>query len=245
MMSDITERPKVVMRPPRVMSIPREMYDKTYWPHIREALNQIILQPMEISFSQEELYRNVYNVCCQRHTVLLYDDLLALVSQHLTVMYSSLLSTHDNTFIQVVSQYFVNFKRCSEIICSVFRYLERVYIVEKLNTSLKGILKTSFNNIVVNTPEVKQRLNTLLKILPPQSDPTMIMNLVKGLYELDKSYSTFNPQLFTVYIPCFQPSRGLEMDLKETMVMIHQLKCQGFGNSDFHMKRKHAVAEMT
>jgi hypothetical protein len=44
-----------------------------------------------------------------------------------------------------------------------------------------------FHKTLINTPESKYRLEKLMKVIPSNSDPNIICNLVKGLYELDKS----------------------------------------------------------
>jgi hypothetical protein len=55
----------------------------------------------------------------------------------------------------------------------------------------------------------------------------------------------FNQQLFSMYIPCLQPSRGIDYDVKETLELIQMLQYQGFTNEDRVLKRKHNVAEST
>jgi len=107
-------------------------------------------------------------------------------------------------------------------------------------------MQTLFNTCIFKNDIMKQKLEQLLKLLPPNTDPTMVMNLVKGMYELDKGYSVFNPPLFALYIPCLQPSKGLEQDREEVKDLINNLRCQGFGiNSESLSKRKHSVAEST
>jgi len=198
-------------------------------------------------FSQEELYRNIYNLCCQRHTVSLYTDLMNFMSEHLKSIYISLISSPEEAFIQFTSHLLVNYKRVVDVIAGVFRYLDKVYIKEKLNNSLVFLLLSSFNNSVISTLEIQHKLTRLIKQIPLHSDPSMIMNLVKGLYELNKDYASIHPQLFSMYIPCLQPSRGLDMDIKETLEIIQYLRgSQGFVNSEERiLKRKYFIVETT
>ena len=44
----------------------------------------------------------------------------------------------------------------------------------------------AFNVDVLGIPEVRNRLEQSLRNLPNVSDPSIIMSLVKGLYELNK-----------------------------------------------------------
>jgi hypothetical protein len=66
-----------------------------------------------------------------------------------------------------------------------------VHVKDKLNTTLREILMASFNSNVITNPNIKIRIDNSLKALPRDSNPSMIMLLVKGLYELDKGISLF------------------------------------------------------
>lgn len=190
------------------------------------------------------------------------------MNDYLRSIYSTLLSTPDSTFAHVLCNFFSNYQRIVEVVGVVFRYLvhaivqrnltisqEKVYIREKLNTSLKDILMTAFNASIVT--HLKPRIEASLKSLPRDSNPSLIMLLVKGLYELDKGislrffdlthtdYSNFNPQLFAMYIPCLLPTRGIDYDVKETFEILEMLRFQGFTNEERVLKRKHNVAEST
>jgi len=233
------------MKPPKIVNIGKEEYTSQYWPSIQNAIKQVIMQPNSITFSQEELYRSVYHVCCQRHTVTLYNDLMNLMESYMTEMYNFLLQTSDENFIMTIAKYFVDFRRVSDVISVAFRYMDRVYITDKLQTNIKTILLNSLSKIVVSKDETKIRLDKLLKTLPPRSDPAMLMALIKLLYELDKNFVSFNPQLFAMYIPCLQPSRGIQYDLIETQELITSLRMQGFGSQNGVLKRKLYVAETT
>jgi len=241
---ELLQQPKVTMRPPKLTVITKEGYEREYWPNIHKTLKNIFSHPFEITLSQEEVFRHVYNICCQRHTSTLYNDLVNLINEHLKNWFIGLNSTNDDIFIQIIAKFLMEFKQITEILCSLFRYLEKIYIVEKLHTNLKSLLLNWVNTTVVDTPEMKERLDRLLKSIPSGSDPGMLMNLVKNLYELKKEFSMFNPMLFSMYIPCLHPSRGLEYDLKETYFIIQELlPSQGFTKTERNLKRKYALVE--
>jgi len=50
-----------------------------------------------------------------------------------------------------------------------------------------------------------------------------------------------------MYIPCFQPSKGIEQDKEEINELINQLRHQGYGLNNLLItsKRKYSIAEST
>jgi hypothetical protein len=56
-----------------------------------------------------------------------------------------------------------------------------------------------FNRIVIKNQHVQNKLDSLLKCLPSNADPTMLRLLIKGLYEMDKG----NPSLMNHMIKQF------------------------------------------
>jgi hypothetical protein len=59
-------------------------------------------------------------------------------------------------------------------------------------------------------------------------------------------YASLHPPLFAMYIPCLQPSRGLDLDSKEAHEIIMQLRTSGLVNAaERTQKRKYSVMETT
>lgn len=230
----------VVMRAPKITTITTQSYQTEYWPKISAAVIEILMHP-EKQIMQEELYRTVYNVCCQRHQPRLYEDTLKLVRGHLAQMRVDLLAANEQTFFSLFSRSFVRFHRAVDILCVGFRYLERSYVLEKATTLMKVFNDTYTAGVLQppdEPPEVKRRLQiTLQHFTPPIPDPTTTMHLIKGLYALNKEYASFNPFLFAMYIPCLQPPRGLEDDRQETLAHLRILTHQGIPRGEGRRKR--------
>jgi len=233
----------IVMRVPRITTITTQSYANDLWPKIYAQVTDILMAP-EKPRLQEELYRLVYNVCCQRHQFQLYNDLMRVVKEHVTLVRQKLLSATEETFLFIFAHAFVDYCRSVDVLCVGFRYLERVYIVEKCQDTLTMILHKTFSAWILEPstepPDIKQRLQaTLERLKPPISDPSIMMQLVKGLYALGKEYTSFNPSLFAMYIPCLQPSRGIETDQQEALSHLHLLRSSGLPRGNCRLKRKH------
>ena len=113
-------------------------YSEDYWPKIAAAVLEILANPTK-PVSQEEMYRcvpslqaqqvnlrsfrTIYNVCCQRHNVTLYNDVLKLIDIHLQRLREGLLSTSSYSFLEIFAQLFLSYQQASQILCICFKYL--------------------------------------------------------------------------------------------------------------------------
>jgi len=68
-------------------------------------------------------FRTIYNVCCQRHNVTLYNDVLKLIDIHLQRLREGLLSTSSYSFLEIFAQLFLSYQQASQILCICFKYL--------------------------------------------------------------------------------------------------------------------------
>jgi len=224
------------MRPPKITVITHEEYITTYSPSICAAVRQILLNPDKVDFSQEELCRGIYNVCCQRHGPVLYENITHVIVNYLTEMANYMATVPDNTILNTILSVATSFRKSVSVIQNTFRYLEKTHVQDKMRTTLDQEYIGHFKVIVLNplTPVIANKLTR--KPLP--IDPTTCMNLVKLLYELDTDYIKINPQLFALYIPQLFTSRGPEADFKETNEFFSQKQNQDLGNSGQQHKRK-------
>lgn len=133
-----------MIRPPKIASISENDYRAAHWPRIREAVAAALLGPWNVTFSSEELYRSVaptilisnrvsprrsvYNICTQRHSALLHQDLMQVVALHLQEEAARLASASDAEFFPRLHQHIMNFKRTTEILSTGFSYLVRIRI---------------------------------------------------------------------------------------------------------------------
>lgn len=131
----------MMIRPPKIVSISENDYRAAHWPRIREAVAAALLGPWSITFSSEELYRSVhrqfsspiaahplrsvYNICTQRHSALLHQDLMQIVALHLQEEAARLASASDAEFFPRLHQHIMSFKRTTEILSTGFSYLVR------------------------------------------------------------------------------------------------------------------------
>jgi len=234
-MSGVMDEPgKVVMRLPKVTAISQEEYSQKYWPSIGSAVRQILRNPDQINFSQEELCRGIYNVVCQRHGPPLYQDLAQTIAAYLGEMTAYLASMPDNTFLSAILDSWTSYKRSMVVIQDTFRYLEKVYVQEKMGTVLQKEFEVYFRMLVLKP--LTHRLADVLPRCPP-TDPTVCMALVKQLYDIDKDYAKLNPQLFSMYIPLLVTSSGPEAGIQETNEFFSKWKNEGLGDAG-HLKRK-------
>jgi len=222
----MAEEHKFAMRSPKITTITQEEYTTKYLPEIVHAIMQILDNPEHLHFSQEGLLRAIYNVCCQRHSALLYSDIIRCVQNHLLQLVQYLASIPDIQFLPFLVTYIQKFKKTVAVLQQLCRYLERVYVVDKFGTPLNILFLTAFNQIVIHNPQQKPRLVTLLHNIPAATDPTLCMALAKELYSLDKENTALCLKLFSLYIPSLQATHTLEHDIQETHFFIQQLTGQ-------------------
>ena len=67
----------------------------------------------------------MYNICTQRHSALLHQDLMQIVALHLQEEAARLASASDAEFFPRLHQHIMSFKRTTEILSTGFSYLVR------------------------------------------------------------------------------------------------------------------------
>jgi len=217
------------MRSPKITVISQEEYHVKYWPGISHAVSQILCDSDNLHFSQEELLRAIYNVCCQRHSAMLYSDLMKCISNHLHQVAQHLALLSDAELLPNVIIHLQRYKKSIAVLQQLFRYLERCYIFQTLGTPLNILFMTTFNQGVIHDPQLKPRLINLLHIVTlSNTDQNLCMALAKELYSLDKDNAGLCMRLFSMYIPSVQVAHTIDNDIKETQLLIQQLTEQGW-----------------
>lgn len=231
----------ILMRPPKTFKITTEDYTQRHWPQIAQSLNYILNEPSKAytTYSQEELFRSVYNVCCQRHTVQCYNDLLNLVTEWLNSVCKTFLELPDDRLLAYFHQFSSQYKTAIGIICTVFRYLDKIFVTEKLNLSLNTVLQNQFRTSVLSRLDVRERLGVMFSNIPGFTDPAMVMNVVKTLYSHDPGLAALNPRLFAMYIPTLEKAKGIEIETQQTLEYIAFLRSQGYPAHTGQFKRKY------
>jgi hypothetical protein len=236
---------KKMMKPPKITTISKQEYQSFYWPLLANFVKFSLSSPLSHSsqFSEEELYRTVYNLCCQKYSSQLYDDFLLLVNEYLHTVLNSLLATSDHrAFLAMLSNFLYGFEISVHNFCIVFRYLDKSYLFQKNQKDLKSLLYSMFNSNIICVPEIKLRLEQALR---PEyntfslAEPSQLHHLVQGLYSLNKEYANLNQSLFSLYIPCLKMSQGLEADVHETFQFLSQMQqSEAFSPSPHSDNRK-------
>jgi len=222
---DFEEATSKLTPPKNNITITDDMYKEQFFPQIANSVKSILNhngQPVPLV----ALYELVYNVCCQRHSQQLYIDFLKLMTTHVQQLQRVLGSTPPDNFLSTLTHIYEIYNNSVIALCKAFDYLERIYIREKLKSSLRRTLHLLFNTYVLQNKEIKPRLQSFLSNLQIYSDPSVLHALVTALYSIDKSYAQQYPEIFARYIPCLTPSRGLDQDIKETMQLIEHIRSE-------------------
>eukprot|EP01111_Echinosteliopsis_oligospora_P012355 TRINITY_DN4211_c0_g1_i1.p1 TRINITY_DN4211_c0_g1~~TRINITY_DN4211_c0_g1_i1.p1 ORF type:complete len:268 (+),score=53.47 TRINITY_DN4211_c0_g1_i1:71-805(+) len=208
----------VVMKPPKITFISLDDYNRDYWPMMQKAVTIILANPRSVLFSQEEILRGIYNVCCQRHGAKLYNDLIQTVTQHLQQINQQLATSPDSEFIKYLNSSLDSYQCSIQVIAGLFRYLEKIYVMDKLVVPLVTILQDLFmgQGLCMQVARLKQILGPVPgKVLP--EDPSVYMQLTRNLYSLDREFATLNPSLFAKFIPNLIRQKGdLEEQIQQT-----------------------------
>jgi len=222
---DFEEATAKLTPPKNNITITDEMYKEKYLPQIVQSVQSILNhngQPVPLL----TLYELVYSVCCQRHSQQLYIDFLKLMTTHVQQLQRVLGSTLPENFLSTLTHIYEIYNNSVIALCKAFDYLERIYIREKLKSSLRRTLHLLFNTYVLQNKEIKPRLQSFLSNLQVYSDPSVLHALVTALYSIDKSYAAQYPDIFARYIPCLTPSRGLDQDMQETMQLMQMIRSE-------------------
>jgi len=222
---DFEEATAKLTPPKNNITITDEMYKEKFLPQIVLLVQSILNhngQPVPLI----TLYELVYGVCCQRHSQQLYIDFLKLMTTHVQHLQRVLAATAPENFLSTLTHIYEIYNNSVIALCKAFDYLERIYIREKLKSSLRRTLHLLFNTYVLQNKEIKPRLQSFLSNLQGYSDPSVLHALVTALYSIDKSYATQYPDIFARYIPCLTPSRGLDQDVQETMQLLQMIRSE-------------------
>jgi len=220
---DFEEATAKLTPPKNNITITDDMYKEQYLPQISQSIQAILAhngQPIPLV----TLYELVYNVCCQRHSQQLYIDFLKLMTTHVQQLQRVLGATTPESFLPTLTHIYEIYNNSVIALCKAFDYLERIYIREKLKSSLRRTLHLLFNTYVLQNKEIKPKLQSFLSNLQGYTDPSVLHALVTALYSIDKNYASQYPDIFARYIPCLTPSRGIDQDIQETMQLMQMIR---------------------
>eukprot|EP01113_Clastostelium_recurvatum_P038965 TRINITY_DN5891_c1_g1_i1.p1 TRINITY_DN5891_c1_g1~~TRINITY_DN5891_c1_g1_i1.p1 ORF type:complete len:346 (+),score=71.37 TRINITY_DN5891_c1_g1_i1:66-1040(+) len=153
------------MRAPRVTLISEDQYRTSYWPAISATVSQI-LSFTHLSISQSDLYSQVYNVCAQRHSKRLHEDILGLITRYIDTSLVSLCTLPEHSFLGQFTTMSTGYKKAIAVIAPLFQYLEKVYSFSRERSTLHILLTKLWHDRVVLVPGVTDRLFHTIKTIP-------------------------------------------------------------------------------
>lgn len=130
---------------------------------------------------------------------------------------------------------------------------DRQYITKQLNINFSQELEKELGNKIARNPLINQRLRELLPITKPSTttshtntgnrelclDPSVLQPLIICLFHFEPNYFSYNPYLFSLYIPCLLPDKGLETERINTQNYLDSHTPTSPGQP--HKKRKYEV----
>eukprot|EP00123_Amoebidium_parasiticum_P017050 comp23688_c1_seq1/m.40665 comp23688_c1_seq1/g.40665 ORF comp23688_c1_seq1/g.40665 comp23688_c1_seq1/m.40665 type:complete len:247 (-) comp23688_c1_seq1:893-1633(-) len=190
----------------KMLAISLDDYREVYWPKLLQRLELILAREpgsRAASFSHEEAYRMVYNVCCQSHHRSLYSDLKNTVSLYLRQVAETVASTPDDQFLPCYAAYVEHYMACIDVLCPVFLYLERTYLQAKLQTSLHYELALLFRECVMGHPLLRSRLSVLMRTIADTSPWAELPGLdvaFRSMHALDPGFAQQYPILLARFL---------------------------------------------
>lgn len=209
-----------------------ENNDAVEWKSLEEAVSAVHTLK-RIQHSLEELYKMVTNVCTNQKAGEMYDKLLALSKEHLTLdLNSKILGAKDIPpleFLRIVDKLWNNFCAQTLMIRNIFLFLDRTYILNR--PEIMSIWDGSLNifcEVIINNSYVRERLikDLIAQIAEErngmQIDRPLIRSLLRMLSNLHIYEQVFEGPFLESSRELYQ-SEGINLsrDLKITDYLNH------------------------
>ncbi|CAG8515393.1 18894_t:CDS:2 [Racocetra persica] len=225
-------------------------YETTFWPQISGFVQNALQAKLQIerplhTYSHEELYRSIYWMCWQGFQKRLYSDLTSVIEKTLETLGNQLENDKKiDTWFSNFRQISVNHAKATEILGSVFAYLDKTYIQYTLRESLRDVLVDRFQRHITKKSEMRiiYTLNTILE-KPGLVELNAVKDVLKAMYKISAENIYLNPILFQnliedIKIPTnFEDIRVRHTTL-ETKYQLEKLKIDGWeSGQSFQHKR--------
>lgn len=202
-MNNHTRKPgqgkKLVIKNRKIKPDLPENYEVQTWEKLRVAIRAVHTQ-QPISYSLEELYQAVENMCSHRMAAKLYDNLRVECERHVQSLAPGFRQpdVDDARFLLVVNRQWT--AHCSQMIMirSIFLYLDRTYAVP--STSLLSIWDLGldlFGSLIVSQGRVRNRVvKGILALIHRERcgesvDRSLLKNLLRMLVDLQMYQEVF------------------------------------------------------
>lgn len=215
------------VRIPAYTVISRELFDSQYWPKLQSAIEVMLNQnPGEfIQLSYEDLYSTAYKCATQQYSEEMYVKANAVIERHLFLICQDLENCAVENFLEKFSFLLAQYLQAVDGLSSVFSYMDRAYVVISHGKSFSSLLLNQFADTIASRSLVFDVLEKASENII-ETEPHILMSVVKGLYSLRPGFAVRNMQLFSRFIPNIAPSlrvENLPMMVKETALMQKEL----------------------
>jgi len=218
-------------------SLSSEEYNCKFWGVLRDAIDQMLSHPPGSykPISYEKMYSAVYKCVCQQFSERLYGDLINHIKTRMAQWSNQLSTVQDDSFIAEFHKALVRYFDALNGIVPIFTYMNRFYIVLKLNTDLKTELLKIFSGLV-SDPHIT-RLIPLMRSAqetPFQIPPGVMSTMCKRLYQLNPDYINMEAKLFSNFLPNVLPQmreEDLQTQREEDRLLQESLRAAGWGGA--------------
>ncbi|CAG8624716.1 2840_t:CDS:2 [Acaulospora morrowiae] len=230
-------------------------YGSTFWPQISCFVRSAMQTDMQIerplhTFSHEELYRSIYWMCWQGFQKRLYADLTSVIEESLNTLEKQLENIQQmELWLEKFKQICVNHARATDILGSVFAYLDKTYIQYALHENLRDILVERFQHLILEKSEMRAIFVFSMILDSPEAfSLDLVVGTVEALYKINPDNIYLNPTLFqnsikNMTIPCnLDDIRHRHVTL-EAKYQLERLKNEGWEPGFSQLKRPSAVIE--
>ncbi len=129
-----------------VAPFPVEVYEQVHWPTLRDTLDALLTtDPGAFKpISYEQVYSTVYKCVCRAYGERLYRDLTEHLASHVCRWAQSSCGLCGPDLAVAFHGHLQQYVFALQCVVSVFTYLDRFYVVPKLQTDLKTALSQLF-----------------------------------------------------------------------------------------------------
>ncbi|CAI2164589.1 11308_t:CDS:2 [Funneliformis geosporum] len=224
-------------------------YESTFWPQISDFVRHALRADLQAerplhTYSHEELYRSIYWMCWQGLHKRLFSDLTSSIEETLHLLSSQLDNIQQlDIWFHSFAKISINHAKATEILGSVFAYLDKTYIQCTLRQNLRDLLIFYFQKIITEKSEMRIiYVFSMILENPIMFDLNLVVDVVKALYKIKPDYIYLNPILFQNSIEDIKlPSNLQDLQVRyttlETKYQLEKLKMEGWEPGFSKLKR--------
>ncbi|CAG8483306.1 10030_t:CDS:2 [Funneliformis mosseae] len=223
-------------------------YESTYWPQISDFVRHALRVDLQAerplhTYSHEELYRSIYWMCWQGFHKRLFSDLISTIEETLHLLGNQLNNIQElDIWFPSFAKISINHAKATEILGSVFAYLDKTYIQCTLHQNLRDVLISYFQEIITEKSEMRIIYVFSMILENPTIDLNLVVEAVKALYKIKPDNIYLNPTLFHNFIEDMKlPSNLQDLQIRyttlETKYQLEKLKMEGWEPGFSKLKR--------